>query len=102
MTFEPVKVITVFFEPEAELRIKVGRLARRGREILFEYDGAFLERGLELSPFRLPLAPGVVSGDPEKFEGLMGVFDDSLPGCFTRPIPTLHSPTAISWWPLVG
>lgn len=84
MTFEPAKVISVFFEPEEDRRIKVGRLARRGQEILFEYDRAFLERGLELSPMKLPLEPGVVSGDPTKFDGLMGVFDDSLPDGWGR------------------
>ncbi len=84
MTFEPAKVITVFFEPEEDQRITVGRLALKDREILFEYEGTFLERGLELSPFELPLATGVITGDPTKFDGLMGVFDDSLPDGWGR------------------
>ena len=32
----------------------VGRLAMRERTIYFEYDRTFIERGLELSPLRLP------------------------------------------------
>lgn len=33
----------------------VGRLASRDGRIYFEYDAEFLRRGLELSPFKLPL-----------------------------------------------
>lgn len=62
----------------------VGRLvARRGR-IWFEYDPGFLERGLELSPFKLPLRSGVFEGDSAHFDGLPGVFDDSLPDGWGR------------------
>jgi serine/threonine-protein kinase HipA len=84
VSFEPARVISVFFEPEDDLRLPVGRLARRGRELLFEYDLDFLARGLPLSPFKLPLRPGVFAGDPEKFNGLPGVFDDSLPDGWGR------------------
>ncbi|MFN3701845.1 MAG: type II toxin-antitoxin system HipA family toxin [Alphaproteobacteria bacterium] len=57
----------------------VGRLAIRGQKIYFEYDAAFVESGLEISPLRLPLKSGVSSFDPDPFEGLAGVFSDSLP-----------------------
>jgi serine/threonine-protein kinase HipA len=59
--------------------MKVGRLALKERELLFEYDAAFLGSKLELSPFKLPLRPGVTVGQPDVFDGLMGVFEDSLP-----------------------
>lgn len=36
----------------------VGRLAIRDRVIYFEYDGAFVSRGLQISPFRLPRKRG--------------------------------------------
>ena len=84
MKLEPARVITVFLEPEKGLRLHVGRLALKNQQLLFEYDADFLARGLELSPFKLPLAPGVVTGDPTKFDGLMGVFDDSLPDGWGR------------------
>ncbi len=84
MKLEPARVISVFFEPEKGLRLHVGRLALKNQQLLFEYDADFVERGLELSPFKLPLAPGVVTGDPTKFDGLMGVFDDSLPDGWGR------------------
>ena len=79
MKLKPVDQLVVFYEPEQGRRIKVGRLARdRQRRILFEYDAAFLGSNLELSPFTLSLRPGVIQG-PGALDGLMGVFDDSLP-----------------------
>jgi serine/threonine-protein kinase HipA len=62
----------------------VGRLALRGRQIYFEYDAAFIQGGLEISPLRLPLKPGVTSFDPTLFDGLAGVFSDSLPDGWGR------------------
>jgi serine/threonine-protein kinase HipA len=57
----------------------VGRLAERNRTILFEYDRDFLSSGLELSPFKLPLQAGVFEDKDRVFDGLPGVFNDSLP-----------------------
>lgn len=62
----------------------VGRLAMRGRQIFFEYNDAFIKSGLEISPLRLPLKSGVSSFDPALFEGLAGVFSDSLPDGWGR------------------
>jgi serine/threonine-protein kinase HipA len=81
---EPIRAVVVATEFELGRRVRVGRLALKDRELLFEYDAAFLTSRLELSPFRLPLRPGVVIGDPTKFDGLMGVFDDSLPDGWGR------------------
>ena len=80
MKLERVEQLAVFYEPEPARRMKVGRLALKRRQILFEYDRAFLGEKLELSPRRLPLRPGVVVGEAGVLDGLMGVFDDSLPG----------------------
>lgn len=84
MKFTPVTRLAVFYEPSEGERSVVGRLMRTRRELLFEYDEQFLESGLELSPFRLPLQPGVFRGDGERFDGLPGVFDDSLPDGWGR------------------
>jgi serine/threonine-protein kinase HipA len=83
-TFSPVQRLTVFHEPEHDRRVKVGRLATKERELLFEYDAAFIEAGLELSPFKLPLRPGVTVGNPALWDGLMGLFEDSLPDGWGR------------------
>lgn len=62
----------------------VGRLAMRERKIYFEYDGAFIKNGLEISPFYLPLKSGLSTFDYNLFEGLPGVFNDSLPDGWGR------------------
>jgi serine/threonine-protein kinase HipA len=81
---EHVNQVAVFYEPEPDRRRKVGRLALRQRQILFEYAPGFLGSKLELSPFHLRLTPDVVVGRPAVFDGLMGVFDDSLPDGWGR------------------
>ena len=64
--------------------IPVGRLAIRERQIYFEYDRTFIEGGLEISPLRLPLKSGLSNFDYPLFEGLPGVFNDSLPDGWGR------------------
>ena len=84
MSFIPVTRLTVSYEPEEGRRVIVGRLLRQGHEVLFEYDASFIARGLPLSPFKLPLRSGVFRGEPSRFDGLMGLFDDSLPDGWGR------------------
>lgn len=62
----------------------VGRLARRGAVIYFEYDNEFVDKGIGISPFRLPLERGVIELPRRPFEGLAGVFSDSLPDGWGR------------------
>lgn len=57
----------------------VGRLLDAERQIHFQYDRAFLDSGLELSPFKLPLRPGRFADGPPEFHRLYGLFCDSLP-----------------------
>lgn len=64
--------------------VPMGRLALQNRKIYFEYAPSFLESGLELSPFKLPLSPGVKVCEDYPFEGLFGVFNDSLPDGWGR------------------
>jgi serine/threonine-protein kinase HipA len=64
--------------------IPVGRLAYKNRRIYFEYDRDFPHQKLPISPFMLPLKAGVQEGDPQLFEGLFGVFNDSLPDGWGR------------------
>ena len=83
MRFRPISLLHVEVEPGGS-RLSVGRLAWRDRVAYFEYDPAFLARGMELSPFRLRLAPGVVEGPTRPFDGLHGLFNDSLPDGWGR------------------
>lgn len=58
---------------------RVGRLAWRDRRAWFSYDEAFLATGLSLSPLRLPPRQGLLEGPARPFDGLFGLFADSLP-----------------------
>jgi serine/threonine-protein kinase HipA len=62
----------------------VGRLAERNGIIYFEYDEEFIQNKVEISPFKLPLKRGVVELPSDPFEGLAGVFSDSLPDGWGR------------------
>lgn len=82
MNRQPATLLNVFLDGRS--RRKVGRLAVQGRRILFEYDPAFLATGLQISPFQLPTRSGVMIEDTQIFDGLFGVFNDSLPDGWGR------------------
>jgi serine/threonine-protein kinase HipA len=64
--------------------LKVGQLAYMDKKIYFEYAKSFLTTGIEISPYKLPLKNGVMVCDDDLFEGLFGVFADSLPDGWGR------------------
>jgi serine/threonine-protein kinase HipA len=85
MTFAPVRQLRVVLAPGGtDGPREVGTLAWTRRGLLFEYAQEFLASKLELSPFKLPMRPGVFRGDPLVFGGLPGVFEDSLPDGWGR------------------
>ena len=54
------------------------------KRIYFEYNADFIKSGIELSPFKLPLQSGIFEDKDYTFNGLYGLFNDSLPdgwGC---------------------
>lgn len=66
-------------------KVKVGTLALRPDNLAaFEYDTQYLKNGISISPFYLPLKPGVFTAKREPFYGLFGVFNDSLPDGWGR------------------
>jgi len=75
----PVSTIKVALQFERQDRVSVGRLHYRERCIFFEYDTHFLSVDMDISPFHLPKQVGVMQFDPALFQGLPGVFNDSLP-----------------------
>jgi len=77
MTFNPIKIVNVKYCHSDNI-IKMGRLAITNRKIFFEYDDEFLKTKLELSPFKLPLRFGAIACEDNVFEGLFGIFNDSL------------------------
>jgi len=59
---------------------RVGELVQSDGKIYFEYDTAFIERGLEISPFKLPLKQRFFKDiSRRELFGLPGVIYDSLP-----------------------
>ena len=65
---------------------KVGTLAETPDHLVaFEYDAGWLQSGFSVSPVSLPLQKGVfVPRGYETFEGIFGVFADSLPDGWGR------------------
>lgn len=59
--------------------IPVGALAARDHSIYFEYAPSFLAAPLPVSPFKLPVRPGLIEHSDRDFAGVFGVFNDSLP-----------------------
>ncbi|MBA7566676.1 hypothetical protein ES708_08371 [subsurface metagenome] len=59
--------------------IELGELVSLRKKIYFKYYPEFIDRGIQISPFKMPLSDNLLSADPEPFDGLFGVFSDSLP-----------------------
>lgn len=57
----------------------VGYLASENGEIRFQYDDDWLVDGFSISPFSLHLKKGIFVNEKKNFDGLYGVFADSLP-----------------------
>ena len=77
---EDYKYLKVFYNDKL-----VGTLAKTpDRLVAFEYDSDWLSCGFSISPFSLPLQKKVFLPKFEPFEGLFGVFNDSLPDVWGR------------------
>lgn len=74
------KYLKVFYNDKL-----VGTLAKTpDRLVAFEYDSEWLATGFSISPFSLPLQKKVYLPKFEPFDGLFGVFNDSLPDGWGR------------------
>lgn len=63
----------------------VGTIAQYDRtRTAFEYSDEWLGTGFSISPFSLPLEKKLFIAEKEPFEGLFGVFDDTLPDGWGR------------------
>lgn len=65
-------------------RFEVGELVLSEQKIYFRYNAGFLKAGLNLSPIKLPFSGDIVSAYKQPFDGLFGVFNDSLPDGWGR------------------
>lgn len=74
------KYLKVFYNDKL-----VGTLAKTpDRLVAFEYDTDWIASGFSISPFSLPLQKKVFIPKFEPFDGLFGVFNDSLPDGWGR------------------
>ena len=77
---EPIKALEVFFENR-----KAGTLALTAdRQTAFQYTKEWIASGFSISPISLPLGKKIFYPKNDNFEGLFGVFDDSLPDGWGR------------------
>ena len=83
MKHRPVELVHVSLN-FGDVQHAVGRLALIQRRILFEFDPNFLSKSLDISPFKLPLLTKTFVSEPRPFDGLYGVFGDSLPDGWGR------------------
>lgn len=65
--------------------VKVGTLATMDRHLVaFEYDDQWLVDGFSISPYSLPLQKKIFTPKMDPFDGIFGVFADSLPDGWGR------------------
>lgn len=64
--------------------LDVGELVLSDQKIYFRYHAGYLKTGLNLSPIKLPFSGDIVSTDQQPFDGLFGLFNDSLPDGWGR------------------
>lgn len=75
-----IKDVNVFYHGK-----KVGSMKLyKDRLAAFEYDNEWLSNGFSISPFSLPLEQKVFVPKLDPFEGLFGVFSDSIPDGWGR------------------
>lgn len=68
-------ILRIFIEEQY-----IGRMVLSSKRLcVFEYDPKFLSTGFSISPFYLPLRSGLFTARREPFNGLFGIFNDSLP-----------------------
>jgi len=80
---DKVKNILVSLNIEGEV-YDVGELVINNKTIYFRYHLDFIKNGLNISPIRLPLDNEINSAGKDPFDGLYGVFNDSLPDGWGR------------------
>ena len=54
------------------------------RSVAFQYSDQWIERGISISPFSLPVSSKVYVPEKTYFDGLFGIFADSLPDAWGR------------------
>ena len=74
-----MKILSVYYHGGSTDKIKLGDLSFYDRRGQFEYSEEALASNIQLSPYHLGLKSGLISGPEGPFNGLHGLFNDSLP-----------------------
>ncbi len=80
MSQEKIKVLLDF----GTSIVEVGMLVEQNQEIYFRFDPSFLESNLDISPFKLKKTTEILLSPRTPFDGLFGVFNDSIPDGWGR------------------
>lgn len=73
-----IKKIDVFAN-----KMRVGTLAfTNDNRVAFQYSDEWVQKGFSINPFKLPLSKQLFFATPSIFDGLFGVFADSLPDSY--------------------
>lgn len=62
----------------------VGELVLSEQKVYFRYNSGFIRTGLNLSPIKLPFNTETHRCNQQPFDGLFGLFNDSLPDGWGR------------------
>ena len=84
-----INKLDVFIRFSEEEKL-VGQLVLDGRDILFKYSEQYLETSQNLSPFKLNFDAAIQTGPANLFDGLFGVFSDSLPDAWGNLLLKKH------------
>ena len=74
-----MRALNVLFAADPRCPVKVGVLFQQHRSLYFEYDAEWLSEGFALSPYQLKLSSHLIQDETRLWQGLHGVFNDSLP-----------------------
>lgn len=74
-----IEKIVVSIQFTAGSEIEVGEMVLAERKIYFKYYPSFLETGFDISPLKLKWSNAIQNCEEHYFDGLFGVFNDSLP-----------------------
>ena len=80
---DPIEQLEVYLR-FTDTPIIVGQMVSDNGTIFFKYDDTFIEKSLEISPFKLKLTNAILTSETIIFDGLFGVFNDSLPDGWGR------------------
>ena len=78
-----VKKINAYLNLD-DTKIKIGEMVENQNKIYFKYDADFITKGIEISPFKMKLTTEILIPKETHFDGLFGVFSDSLPDGWGR------------------